>query len=257
MQFFYSLSPPVQALLASLFLYAMTALGASFVFFSGKGNERVLTALTGFAAGVMIAASFFSLLLPSLSYGEGFSACLCTTGGFLLGGAFIILSDLALSRAQFRFQGLGGRQNTLMYCAVTLHNIPEGMAVGVAFAQGLGSVGAIYSALLLALGIGIQNFPEGMCIAFPLRKKGMSPLKSFLFAQGSGAVEIPACVLGALTATLIVGFMPWALAFSAGAMIAVVCSELIPECFSGNKTVASVGVVLGFCAMMLLDVALG
>ena len=113
------------------------------------------------------------------------------------------------------------------------------------------------SALLLAVGIGVQNFPEGMCVAFPLRMKGMSPARSFLFSQGSGMVEIPACVLGALAATFIAGLMPWALAFSAGAMIAVICSELIPECFSGNKTVASAGVIAGFCFMMILDVALG
>ena len=112
-------------------------------------------------------------------------------------------------------------------------------------------------ALLLAFGIGVQNFPEGMCVAFPLRQKGLSPVRSFLFSQGSGAVEIPACVLGAVAAAAIAGLMPWALAFSAGAMIAVVCSELIPECFSGNKTVASAGVVLGFCLMMILDVAFG
>ena len=124
-------------------------------------------------------------------------------------------------------------------------------------AQAAGAEGAAVSALLLAMGIGIQNFPEGMCVAFPLRQKGLSPLRSFLFSQGSGAVEIPACVLGAIAAATIAGLMPWALAFSAGAMIAVVCSELIPECFSGNKTVASAGVVLGFCLMMVLDVALG
>ncbi len=251
------LHPAVQALLASLFMYAMTTLGAAFVFFSKSIRQTVLTALTGAAAGIMIAASFFSLLLPAIEYESSLPPFLTVTLGFFLGGAFIVCSDLALSHTKLRFKGIGDKKNALLYFAVTLHNIPEGMAVGVAFAQGAGGTAAVLTALLLAVGIGVQNFPEGMCVAFPLRAKGMSPAKSFLFSQGSGAVEIPACVLGALAATFIVGLMPWALSFSAGAMVAVVCSELIPECFSGNKTIASAGVVLGFCLMMILDVALG
>jgi len=257
MDWFISLSPAVQALLASCFMYAMTALGASFVFFSKNINRIFMTALTGAAAGIMIAASFFSLLLPALEYEGALPPYVTVTLGFLLGGAFIVLSDVALSKTKLSFRGLGDKKNALLYLAVTLHNIPEGMAVGVAFAVGAGAEGAVFTALLLAVGIGIQNFPEGMCVAFPLRAKGMSPLKSFLFSQGSGAVEIPACVIGAVAATFVAGLMPWALSFSAGAMIAVVCSELIPESFSENKTVASAGVVFGFCVMMLLDVALG
>lgn len=236
-------------------MYAMTTLGAACVFFSKKINATLLTALTGAAAGIMIAASFFSLLLPAIEYETVLPSYATLTLGFLFGGAFIVCSDLALSHTKLCFRGIGDKKNALLYFAVTLHNIPEGMAVGVAFAQGAG--GAVFAALLLAVGIGVQNFPEGICVAFPLRAKGMSPLKSFLFSQGSGAIEIPACVLGAIAATFIVGLMPWALSFSAGAMVAVVCSELIPECFSGNKTVASAGVVLGFCLMMILDVALG
>lgn len=238
-------------------MYAMTACGAACVFFSKKINDTLLTALTGAAAGIMIAASFFSLLLPAIEYETELPSYATVTLGFLLGGAFIVCSDLALSHTKLHFRGIGDKKNALLYVAVTLHNVPEGMAVGVAFAQGAGGASAVFAALLLAVGIGVQNFPEGMCVAFPLRAKGMSPLKSFLFSQGSGAVEIPACVLGAVAATFIVGLMPWALSFSAGAMVAVVCSELIPECFSGNKTVASAGVVLGFCLMMILDVALG
>lgn len=257
MQWFTSLEPAYQALLASLFMYAMTTLGASFVFFSKKINKILLTALTGAAAGIMIAASFFSLLLPAIEYETALPSFVTVTLGFFLGGAFIVCSDLALSHSEISFKSIGDKKNALLYFAVTLHNIPEGMAVGVAFAQGAGGAAAVFTALLLAVGIGVQNFPEGMCVAFPLRAKGMSPLKSFLFSQGSGAIEIPACVLGAVAATFIVGLMPWALSFSAGAMVAVVCSELIPECFSGNKTVASAGVVFGFCLMMILDVALG
>ena len=258
MQWFFSLAPYLQALLVSLFMYLMTALGAACVFFSNRPNEHVLTVLNGAAAGIMIAASFFSLLNPALEYESVLPAYITVTLGFLLGGAFIVVSNLLLSRSELKFRALGDKHCALLYFAVTLHNLPEGMAVGVAFALApLGGAGAALSALLLGVGIAVQNFPEGMCVAFPLRKKGLSPLKSFAFAQGSGAVEIPCCVLGAAAATLIAGFLPWALSFSAGAMIAVVCSELIPDCFEGNKTLASTGIVIGFCLMMLLDVALG
>ena len=255
MQWFFSLAPWLQALLASLFMYAMTALGAASVFFSKKPHEHVLTALNGAAAGIMVAASFFSLLNPALEYESALPSYLTVTLGFLLGGIFIIVSDLILSHSQKKFTG--GVKGNLLYLAVTLHNVPEGMAVGVAFALAPVGTEAAVAALLLAFGIGIQNFPEGLCVAFPLRKRGLSPFKSFLFSQGSGAVEIPACVLGAIAASFIAGLLPWALSFSAGAMIAVVCAELIPECVAGNKTVASVGVVVGFSLMMILDVALG
>lgn len=235
----------------------MTAFGAFFVFFSKKINENIITALTGAAAGIMIAASFFSLLLPAIEYKSVFPSYITVTLGFLLGGAFIILTDFVLSHTNRLFRRGGDKKSALLYFAVTLHNIPEGMAVGVAFAQCAGIQGATLSAVLLAVGIAVQNFPEGMCVAFPLRARGMSPKKAFFFSQGSGAVEIPACILGAVAATFIVGLMPWALSFSAGAMVAVVCSELIPECFSGNKVLASAGVVAGFCMMMILDLALG
>lgn len=252
MQWFSSQSPVLQAFFASLFLYSMTAFGASFVFFSGKIGKKPLTFLMGAAAGIMIAASFFSLLLPALEYEGAIPAFVKVTVGFLLGGALMIGSALFLSRAE-RSPSEGRR--SLLYFAVTLHNIPEGLAVGVAFAECAG--GSVMPALLLAFGVAVQNFPEGMCVAFPLRAGGMSPRRSFLFAQGSGAVEIPACALGAFAAVVIAGLLPWALAFSAGAMIAVVCSELIPDCFSQNKTLASAGVLFGFCLMMLLDTAFG
>lgn len=255
MQWFTQLDTVWQALLASLLMYTMTALGASLVFFSKKLSPRALTVLTSMAAGIMIAASFFSLLLPATEYEGALPSYATVTIGFLLGGAFVIAGDIILSRVKPKCGGVG-EGTALLYFAVTLHNIPEGMAVGVAFAA-LGGAEGAFGAFFLAVGIAVQNFPEGMCVAFPLRMKGMSPLKSFLFSQGSGAVEIPACVLGAVAASFIIGLMPWALAFSAGAMLAVVCSELIPECFSGNKTVASAGIVLGFCLMTVLDLALG
>ena len=244
MQWFITLPAWQQALLASLMMYAATTVGASFVFFSKNPNKPFLTAFTGASAGIMIAASFFSLLLPAIEYESAIPSYVTVTLGFILGGAAIIACDFALSRTEKQFLGLGDKKNALLFMAVTLHNIPEGMAVGVAFAA-LGGAEGAFGAFFLAVGIAVQNFPEGMCVAFPLRMKGMSPLKSFLFSQGS------------LAATFIIGLMPWALAFSAGAMIAVVCSELIPECFSGNKTVASLGIVLGFSVMMILDVALG
>ena len=241
-----------QALLCALAMYAMTALGAACVFISRRPKEGALTLLLGLSAGIMIAASFFSLLLPAIEADGALPAFVPAAGGFLLGGGFLIASDLLLSRTQRRLKAPGDRRTALLYFAVTLHNIPEGMAVGVALAAADGAL----AGALLALGIAVQNFPEGMCVAFPMRARGMSRAKSFLFAQGSGAVEVPACVLGALAAGAVGALLPWTLAFSAGAMIAVVCSELIPECFAGNKAIASAGVVAGFCLMMVLDVAL-
>ncbi len=255
-QWFFALPAWQQALLASLFMYAATALGAALVFVAKRFRKAPFVALTGGSAGVMIAASFFSLLLPALECPAVLPPWLTVTLGFFLGGAFLIAGDLVLSRTKLAPPALG-RRNGLLFFAVTLHNIPEGMAVGVAFAGATQSAGGALAALLLAVGIAVQNFPEGACVAFPLRADGMSRAKSFLFSQGSGAVEIPACVLGAVAATALGGLMPWALSFSAGAMIAVVCSELVPECFSENKSVASAGVLLGFCFMMLLDLALG
>lgn len=256
MQWFVELSAIWQALLASLFMYFMTALGASLVFFSKRLSSAALTVFTSMAAGIMIAASFFSLLLPALEYEDGLPPYATVTLGFLLGGAFVIVGDIVLSRVKPKCGGVG-EGTALLYFAVTLHNVPEGMAVGVAFAAAAGVQEAVLSALFLAVGIAVQNFPEGLCVAVPLRARGMSRAKSFAFSQGSGAVEIPACILGAVAAMFVAGLMPWALSFSAGAMIAVVCSELIPESFSGNKTLATVGIVAGFCLMMVLDIALG
>lgn len=256
MQWFVELSAIWQALLASLFMYFMTALGASLVFFSKRLSSAALTVFTSMAAGIMIAASFFSLLLPALEYEGGLPPYATVTLGFLLGGAFVIVGDIVLSRVKPKCGGVG-EGTALLYFAVTLHNVPEGMAVGVAFAAAAGVQEAVLSALFLAVGIAVQNFPEGLCVAVPLRARGMSRAKSFAFSQGSGAVEIPACILGAVAAMFVAGLMPWALSFSAGAMIAVVCSELIPESFSGNKTLATVGIVAGFCLMMVLDIALG
>ena len=209
------------------------------------------------AAGIMLASTFFSLLMPAMESAQDF-AYLILTCGFLLGGLLIIVTDIVSSKLNLFSDNAKKQRCAIMCVAVTMHNIPEGLAIGVAFgalASGE-SVGAV-AAVMLAVGIGIQNFPEGMCVAFPLRANGMSRSKSFFIGQLSGAVEIVAGVVGALAVTFISGILPWALSFSAGAMIAVVCSELIPECFSDGKVKATVGVICGFALMMILDVAFG
>lgn len=257
MQWFLQLNSIMQAFFGSLFMYFMTTLGASLIFFSKKVNGVFLTVMMGGAAGIMIAASFFSLLLPAIEYQSVLPVYIVVTIGFLLGGFFISGSDLLLDKANV-FKKTEGRKGALLYSAVTLHNIPEGMAVGVAFASAAaGDSAGVVSAIMLAIGIGIQNFPEGVCVAYPLKAHGYSNLKCFMFAQISGSVEIISAVFGALAVSVARGLMPWTLSFSAGAMIAVVCSELIPDCFKENKIIASTGVVLGFALMMILDLALG
>jgi len=256
---FFTWHPVLQGLLATLFTWFVTALGACLVFFFRQMNQRALDLMMGFSAGVMVAACFWSLLAPAieLSRALGGNAWCMAAVGFLLGGGFIIGSDLALC-ALPRAGGAARQRSILLTCAVTLHNIPEGLAVGVAFGSAaLGIEGAtVPGAAMLALGIGLQNFPEGACVAVPLRRDGAGRLKSFLVGQASGAVEPVAGVFGALFALTVRGALPLALSFSAGAMIAVVCSELIPESFRDNKTLAALGVLLGFAVMMALDVAL-
>ena len=262
MIWFSTLDPVMQALLATLFTYMVTALGASVVFFFKTMNRQLLDAMMGFAAGVMIAASFWSLLSPAieLSIELGDNAWLTAAIGFLAGGFFVIGSDVLLSRANFiKGKGSSLKRSILLTSAVTLHNIPEGLAVGVAFGcVSLNIAGtSLLSAIMLSIGIGLQNFPEGVCVAMPLRREGASRVKSFLIGQASGLVEPIAGVLGVLCALAVRSILPLALTFSAGAMIAVVCSELIPESFRDNKTIAACGVLLGFVVMMVLDVALG
>ena len=261
MEFWMGLPAAVQALLATCFTYLMTALGASVVFFSNCFNKRLLNAMQGFAAGIMIAASFFSLLLPAQERlsdaGEGtaFIAVVLSVG-FLAGGAFIVCSSFVLSRFK-AFSDERERGGALMFFAMTLHNIPEGFAVGVAFGSLAGNHSAWIAAVMLAVGIGIQNFPEGLCVSVPLRNQGVRPWKAFLVGQFSGLVEIAAGVLGAVAVGFISNILPWALAFSAGAMIAVSCSELIPSGVAGGKVSSVLGVAAGFAVMMFLDVLLG
>jgi len=259
---FSDLSPIMQGLIATLFTYFMTALGAGIVFFFKAMNHKALDLMMGFAAGVMIAASFWSLLAPAieLSTELGGNAWLTSSIGFMLGGVFVIGSDIVISNITLdKTKNKKLKRSILLTSAVTLHNIPEGLAIGVAFGSvALGIEGvSIIGAVMLAIGIGLQNFPEGVCVAMPLRRDGAARFKSFFIGQATGLVEPIAGVLGVLFAMTMRNALPLALSFSAGAMIAVVCSELIPESFKDNKTIATFGVLFGFAVMMVLDVALG
>ena len=256
MEWLMALPAWLQALFATLFTYAMTAFGASFVFFSRRIRPPVLILMQGGAAGIMIAASFFSLLAPAAERLEGAGAmsALVLGCGFAAGGAFILAAELLLRRLR-GFSDGKKRSGALTFFAMTLHNIPEGFSVGVAFGSlAAGDAAGWVAAALLALGIGIQNFPEGLCVSVPMRRQGYSAGKAFFYGQLSGCVEIAAGVLGALAVGAISALLPWALAFSAGAMIAVSCAELIPACCNEGKMLAAGGIVFGFTLMMVLDV---
>jgi ZIP family zinc transporter len=266
---FTSLNPVVQALLATCFTWLVTALGAGLVFFFKSINRKVLDGMLGFAAGVMIAASYWSLLAPAIEMAEssGTPAWIPAAVGFLSGGLFLwavdkLLPHLHLGLPMSQAEGLhtSWRRSILLVLAITLHNIPEGLAVGVAFGAlkyGLTSA-SLAGAVALALGIGIQNFPEGTAVSVPLRREGLSRLKSFWYGQLSGLVEPIAGVLGAAAVILIRPLLPYALAFAAGAMIFVVVEQLIPESQQEKHTdIATGGAMLGFAVMMVLDVSLG
>ncbi|GAB4472853.1 MAG: ZIP family metal transporter [Anaerolineae bacterium] len=261
--------PILQALFATLFTWGVTALGAASVFLTRTINRKLLDTMLGFAAGVMIAASFWSLLAPSIEMAEGMGvpAWFPALLGFLLGALFLrsvdmILPHLHLNQPVSAAEGLKTtwQRTILLVLAITLHNFPEGLAVGVAFgaaAAGLPSAG-VAGAVALAIGIGLQNFPEGVAVAMPLRREGMSAGRSFWYGQLSAVVEPIAGVLGAALVLLMRPLLPYALAFAAGAMIFVVVEEVVPESqCSGNGDIATMGAMLGFAIMMLLDVALG
>jgi ZIP family zinc transporter len=266
---FAALNPVLQALVATLFTWFVTALGAGLVFFFKTINRKVLDGMLGFAAGVMIAASYWSLLAPAIEMAEKMSlpAWIPATTGFLLGGLFLYISDKIIPHLHLGFpmdEAEGPKtswhRSILLVLAITLHNIPEGLAVGVAFgalASDLPSA-TLAGAIALALGIGIQNFPEGAAVSVPLRREGFSRLKSFWYGQASGIVEPIAGVLGAAAVIFIKPVLPYALAFAAGAMIYVVVEELIPESqLAKNTDIATMGAMVGFAVMMTLDVALG
>mgnify|MGYP000748231068 CR=1 FL=1 len=266
---FVELNPLLQALLATLFTWGVTTLGASVVFFLKGFNRKILDAMMGFAAGVMIAASFWSLLAPAIEMSEqqNIPSWLPAAAGFVLGGVSIRLVDAVLPHLHIGFpmkdaEGVSSslRRSVLLVLAVTLHNIPEGLAIGVAFGAVASQLhgASLAAAVALAVGIGIQNFPEGTAISMPLRREGMSKGKCFWYGQLSGAVEPVGAVIGAAAVLLMRPILPYALAFAAGAMLFVVIEELIPESHrEGNTDLATMGAMLGFAVMMTLDVALG
>lgn len=264
------INPVLAAFYATTFTWLLTAAGASLVFFFRKANRGVLDAMLGFTGGVMVAASFWSLLNPAIEMSEKlypsmswFPAAL----GFLLGALFLygldkLMPHLHLNFKDSEIEGVKTEwhKTTLLVLAITLHNIPEGLAVGVLFgAAGMGMDGAtVAGAVALAIGIGIQNFPEGFAVSMPLRRQGVKPFKSFWYGQLSAIVEPVAGVLGAVAVIYMEPLLPYALAFAAGAMIYVVVEEVIPETQRDKFTdVAVLGFIGGFLVMMILDVALG
>ena len=269
-EFLQHFSPIQQALFATLFTWGVTAAGAGLVFFTKKINFKLMDSMLGFAAGVMIAASFWSLLAPGLEMAEQMKQTPWLTAviGFMAGGLFMMLADSILphlhkGQAIGHSEGLktSWQRSTLLVLAITLHNIPEGLAVGVAFgavAAGLPSA-TMGGAIALAIGIGLQNFPEGAAVSLPLRREGIGRTKSFLLGQASGIVEPIAGVIGAAFVMHMQNILPYALCFAAGAMIFVVVEELIPESQRREENIDTVtmATMAGFSVMMVLDVALG
>lgn len=267
--FFEGISPVMQALYATLFTWAVTAAGASFVFFFKKMNRAIFDGMLGFTGGVMVAASFWSLLSPSIemSEGEGFIKVIPAAIGFLGGALFLYSLDKVLPHLHINFrpdeaEGVktDWHRSILLVLAITLHNIPEGLAIGVLFgAAAVGIDGAtVGGAIALAIGIGIQNFPEGIAVSMPLRRQGLSRWKSFHYGQLSAIVEPIAAVIGAWAVIAFQPILPYALAFAAGAMIFVVVEEVIPETQRDKFTdIAVLGFIGGFIVMMVLDVGLG
>lgn len=260
------------ALIATLGTWALTALGAAVVVFFKDPNPKLLNLMLGFAAGVMIAASFWSLLQPAIERAEttlSTPAWLVTTIGFLGGALFMWVSDKTVTAMRRKADSTSGSPNErfnriiMLILSITLHNIPEGLAVGVAFGTlggGSYTTESFMGAVSIAIGIGLQNFPEGAAVSLPLRREGVSRRKSFMLGQASGMVEPIAGVIGAALVVRIETFLPYALAFAAGAMILVAIHELIPECQRNMSTqpyFATMGILSGFAVMMLLDVMLG
>ena len=262
MFFLLNLNPILQALLATIFTWSITAFGASLVYFFRKINKNVLDSMLGISAGVMIAASFWSLLSPAISMANNLkmNTMFVVSIGFILGGLLLFVGDKIIDKLQHKKGITNNKRVVMLITSITLHNIPEGLAVGVAFGSTLyGLDGAtLMSAWTLALGIGIQNFPEGTAVSVPLRREGFSRNKAFLFGQLSGIVEPMSGVIGAILVLKIRLILPFLLAFAAGAMIYVVVEELIPESQSNeSKDLMAMFTLVGFTIMMLLDVLLG
>ena len=256
-----SISPILLALMATLFTWFVTLLGASLVYFFKKVNKTILDCMLSISAGVMIAASFWSLLAPSIEMAKSLAMnkAIIPAIGFLCGGLLILLMDKIFSKKNSVLSS-SKKRCLLLVLSITLHNIPEGLAVGVAFGSIMYNLdgATLMSAIGLAIGIAIQNFPEGCAVSVPLRREGMSRNKAFFYGQLSGFVEPIAGVIGALLVLKVRIILPFFLAFAAGAMIYVVASELIPECQENkNKGLISMFTLIGFVIMMLLDVLLG
>ena len=270
MEWFCEQNPVIQALIATTGTWLVTALGAALVFLTKNFSQKYLDGSLGMAAGVMIAASFWSLLPPAIEMSEQANGpkwkWVPPLIGFVLGAVVLRIADKILPHMHPGLKTTEGiktrwHRSTLLVLAITLHNIPEGLAVGVAFgaaASSLPGAPTIGAAIALAVGIGLQNFPEGTAVALPLRREGVSRIKSFWYGQLSAVVEPVAGVVGAFMVLSMSAILPYALAFAAGAMIFVVAEELIPESQrEGNVDLATMGVIVGFAIMMTLDVALG
>jgi len=265
-EFLKNYGPVTQTCIATLFTWGMTALGAAVVFGFREFNQKILDAMLGFAAGVMISASFWSLLAPAVSLCTTTPCWLPAAIGFVAGAALLRVIDSLLPHlhpglSAEKAEGLHTtwRRSTLLILAITLHNIPEGLAVGVVFGAAATDPGyaSLAGAAALAVGLGLQNFPEGLAVSMPLRREGMSRFKSFWYGQASGIVEPIAGIAGALTVGSSQGLMPYALGFAAGAMIYVVVEEVIPESQTGgNSDIATLGTIVGFVLMMILDVGM-
>ncbi len=264
MNWFGDLNPILQALIATTFTWGITLLGALMVCFFKEVNKKALNTILGFSAGVMIAASFWSLLLPSIELSEelGYIAWGLPALGFILGGLFVLLSDKFLDKTLSDKNSVKKdslKRSILLVSAITLHNIPEGMSIGVAFggiSSGVSGM-TLIGAIMLAVGIGIQNFPEGAAVSLPLRKEGFSRKKSFFIGQASALVEPISAVIGVILVLAVRSILPILLSFAAGAMITVAARELLPESISENKNLSTLGLISGFVLMMVLDVALG
>lgn len=262
LNFFLELSFVIQALVATIFTWLMTLLGASVVFFLKNVDKKIMNCLLGFSAGVMIAASFWSLLNPAIDIAESLNMTgwLVVSVGFLCGGLLIFVGDILYNKIFSNNENCSSlKRSFMLISSITLHNIPEGLIVGVAFGSlAVIGTGNIWQAITLALGIGIQNFPEGCAVSLPLKRDGFSTKKAFFYGQLSGAVEPIAAIIGTLLVTKVQFLLPFLLAFAAGAMIYVVISELIPEsqCCE-NKNIISLITILGFVLMMILDISLG
>ena len=267
--FFLSLNPAAQALLAGCFTWGVTALGAAVVFFTRGFNQRLLDGMLGFAGGVMIAASFWSLLIPALDLAEELVVItwIPAAVGFSAGWIFLMVLDRLIPHLHIglpveQAEGVPSslHRSTLLVLAITIHNIPEGLAIGVAFGAVAAGIPAatVAGAIALAIGIGIQNFPEGLAISMPLRLEGMSRVRSFWYGQLSAVVEPVAAVFGAAVVLVMRPLLPFALAFAAGAMVFVVIEEVMPESLHhGFEATSTSGFLTGFLIMMILDLGLG